>query len=351
MSPTTARLLAAAVAVSLALGSCRKGPPATMIEERREGIMGTRVSVKVWSPGGAAAEEKTREAIEAAFDAAREVQLRMSPYDPASAVSRVNAAAGGAAVEVDPWTWEVLDASVRASGLTRGAFDPTWAALADVWDYKAPEPAPPGRQEVEERLSLVGVRGLEMDAASRTVRLARAGMRIGLGGSAKGFALDRMAEALRSRSLEDFICYAGGDLLVSGRPGDRPWKLGIQHPRDPAALIASYPVTRSMAVVTSGDYERFFMHRGTRYHHILDPRTGYPAQGTLSVTVMAPRGLEADALSTGLFVLGAGEAFTLLSGLEGVQAVIVDQAGKVHCTSGICDLLEMKAGGFTLVRH
>ncbi len=351
MSPSGARLLAGAVAVAAVLGSCRKGPPASMIEERREGIMGTRISVKVWSPGGSEWEGTTREGIEAAFDAALEVQSRMSPHDPASAVSRVNAAAGGAAVEVDPWTWAVLDASVKASGLTRGAFDPTWAALGDVWDDKAPDPAPPSKEEVEEKLALVGVRGLEMDAASRTVRLARAGMRIGLGGSAKGFALDKMAEALRSRSLEDFICYAGGDLVVSGRPGDRPWKLGIQHPRDPAALLASYPVARPMAVVTSGDYERFFMHRGTRYHHILDPRTGYPAQGTLSVTVMAPRGLEADALSTGLFVLGAGEAFRILAGLEGVQAVIVDQDGKVHCSSGICDLLEMRASGFMLVRH
>jgi len=322
-----------------------------MIEDRREGIMGTRVSVKVWAPGGSEGEARAREGIEAAFTAAREVQSRMSPYDPASAVSRVNAAAGAEAVEVDSWTWEVLRASVEANRLTHGAFDPTWAALADLWDYRAADPAPPSRQEVEERLGLVGVSGLEMDAEHRTVRLARPGMRIGLGGSAKGFALDRMAEALRGLSLDDFICYAGGDLFVSGRPGDRPWRLGIQHPRDTGKLLARYPVTRPMAVVTSGDYERFFVHRGTRYHHILDPRTGFPARGIQSVTVMAPAGLEADALSTGLFVLGVEEALGVLAGLDSVEAVIVDGSGKVHCTAGICDLLEVVADGYALVRH
>ncbi|MBW2261385.1 MAG: FAD:protein FMN transferase [Deltaproteobacteria bacterium] len=351
MTRSAACFLACTIIAAVVFVSCKKGTPASMIEERREGIMGTRISVKVWSPGGSKWEVTTREGIEAAFDAAREVQSRMSPYDPTSAVSRVNAAAGGEAVEVDSWTWEVLDASVKASRLTRGAFDPTWAALADIWDYRAPDPAPPSKDEVEERLALVGVRGLEMDAGHRTVRLARTGMRIGLGGSAKGFALDRMAEALRERSLEDFICYAGGDLYVSGRSGDRPWKLGIQHPRDAGELLARYPVTRSMAVVTSGDYERFFMHRGTRYHHILDPRTGFPARGTMSVTVMAPAGLEADALSTGLLILGAEEAFSLLAGLEEVEAVIVDEAGKVHCSSGICDLLEMVAEGYAMIRH
>jgi thiamine biosynthesis lipoprotein len=351
MTRPAAGLLACTLLASGALCSCRKGPPATMIEDRREGIMGTRVSVKVWAPGGSEGEARAREGIEAALAAARQVQSRMSPYDPASAVSRVNAAAGAEAVKVDPWTWEVLQASVEASRMTRGAFDPTWAALADIWDYRASDPAPPPKQVVEERLGLVGVSGLEMDAASRTVRLARSGMRIGLGGSAKGFALDRMAEALRDLSLTDFICYAGGDLYVSGRPGDRPWMLGIQHPRDSGKLLARYPVTRAMAVVTSGDYERYFTYRGTRYHHILDPRTGFPARGTRSVTVMAPAGLQADALSTGLFVMGVEEALGVLEGLASVEAVIVDVSGKVHCTAGICDLLEMMDDGVSLVRH
>lgn len=351
MTRPAAGLLACALLAAGALGSCRTGPPAAMVEDRREGIMGTRISVKVWAPGGSEGEARARKGIEAAFAAAREVQSRMSPYDPASAVSRVNAAAGADAVEVDPWTWQVLRASVEASRLTRGAFDPTWAALADIWDYRASDPEPPSKQVVQERLGLVGVHGLEMDAGSRTVRLARPGMRIGLGGAAKGFALDRMAEALRDLSLDDFICYAGGDLYVSGRPGDRSWRLGIQHPRESGKLLARYPVSRAMAVVTSGDYERYFVHRGTRYHHILDPRTGFPARGTRSVTVMAPSGLEADALSTGLFVMGVEEALDVLAGLESVEAVIVDASGSVHCTAGICDLLEVLADGYTLVRH
>jgi thiamine biosynthesis lipoprotein len=148
-----------------------------------------------------------------------------------------------------------------------------------------------------------------------------------------------MAEALRDGGLEDFICYAGGDLFVSGRPGKRPWKLGIQHPRKRSEIIASYEVQRPMAVVTSGDYERFFMHAGRRYHHILDPTTGFPSTGTMSVTLQASSGLLADALSTGVFVLGAEEGLALVERTEGVEATIIDSEGRLHVSEGFSETL------------
>lgn len=335
-----------ALHLSCCRSGCDRGPAAGMIQEAREGIMGTRISVKLWSGKGGGGRREARVAIEAAFDEALEVQSRMSPHDPHSAVSRINAAAGGEPVDVDPWTWQVLEESVEASRLTGGAFDPTWAALDELWDMRAARPVPPSREAVARKLGLVGVRGLVMDTESRSVRLARSGMRIGLGGSAKGFALDRMSGALRKHGFENFICYAGGDLFVSGRPGERPWKLGIQHPRQAGGILATYPVHRSMAVVTSGDYERFFLHRGKRYHHILDPRTGFPAEGKMSVTVMAPRGLVADAISTGLFVMGLREALALVEELEGIEAAIVDSEGRIHRSSGISDQLTLVAEGY-----
>ena len=160
---------------------------------------------------------------------------------------------------------------------------------------------------------------------------------------------DRMAEALGGSGLVDFICYAGGDLFVAGRKGDRSWRLGIQHPRNRGSLLARYSVDRSMAVVTSGDYERFFIHRGQRYHHILDPRTGFPSTASMSVTVLATSGLLADALSTGLFVLGAGEGIEIVEELEGVEAVFVTTDRRVVCSSGICDALEILSPEYTLV--
>jgi thiamine biosynthesis lipoprotein len=334
--------LAFLVVAGLLAAGCRGGEAGgSLMEQAREGIMGTRISVKVWVGPGARKEREAREGIERAFERAVEVQERMSPRDPASAVSRINASAGREAVVVDPWTYEVIERSVEVSGTTRGAFDPTWAALEDLWDHRSPDPAPPTPEQVEQRLGLVGARGILMDPEARTVKLKRKGMRIGLGGSAKGFALDRMAEALHGSGTADFICYAGGDLFVSGRRGDRSWRLGIQHPRDRGRLLARYSVDRSMAVVTSGDYERFFIHRGVRYHHILDPRTGFPASGTMSVTVLATSGLLADALSTGLFVLGAGEGLEVVEKLEGVEAVFVTAEQRVVCSSGICGALEM----------
>jgi len=332
------------------LAGCRDRAAGETVEEAREGIMGTRVTVKVWVPGGSGWHRRAAEGIDAAFAEAVEVEKRMSPRDPASTVSRINAAAGKEAVEVDPWTWKVLEASVEASRATRGAFDPTWAALADLWDFAAVDPAPPSREDVEARLGLVGVRGLVMDPGAKTVKLTREGMRIGLGGSAKGFALDRMAAALKERGLEDFICYAGGDLFVAGEHGSRPWKLGIQHPRRPGAIFASYTVDGPAAVVTSGDYERFFMKRGKRYHHILDPATGFPAEGTVSVTVIASTGLWADALATGLFVLGWEEGLEIVEKMGGIEAVIVDDEGLVHCSESLCGEIEMKADDLELVQ-
>jgi thiamine biosynthesis lipoprotein len=348
--------IAACCACLLALPGCRKpAPPGSSpdegaeIKEARESIMGTRVSVKIWVPAGGEWEQRARDAIEVAFSRALEVQSRMSPVDPASAVSRINASAGEREVIVDPWTFGVLARSVEVSRLTRGAFDPTWAALEDLWDYKASSPSPPLKEEVEARLGLVGVRGLELDSGRRSVKLLSAGMRIGLGGSAKGFALDKMADALRKKGFENFICSAGGDLYVSGRRGVRPWILGIQHPRARGVNIARFEVERPMAVVTSGDYERFFMHRGRRYHHILDPRTGFPASGTMSATLMASDGLTADALATGVFVLGADDGLSLVEGIEGVEAVIVDEAGGVHCSGSFCSRLEMLSDDFKIM--
>jgi len=325
-------------AIACHSGRQRKG---RILERTREGIMGTRVTVKVWLPGDTGWIERGERGIEAAFDAALEVHERMSPRDPDSAVSRINASAGGDVVAVDDWTWEVLVTSLEMSERTAGAFDPTWAVLSDLWPWRVSDPEPPAPDVVADRLPLVDHQGLILDPQGRTARLARSGMRVGLGGSAKGFALDRMAEALQGEGIDDFICYAGGDLIVRGSKGDRAWALGVQHPRDPSSIFARYEVDHDMAVVTSGDYERYFVHDGHRYHHILDPSTGYPASSSVSVTVLGPDGLRSDALSTGLFVLGPQRGMELVERLAGFEALIVDPEGSIHTSSGLGHILEV----------
>jgi thiamine biosynthesis lipoprotein len=160
-------------------------------------------------------------------------------------------------------------------------------------------------------------------------------MRAHLGGIGKGYAIDRAASILRARGLRDFMIQAGGDLYVSGTRGDRPWRLGIRDPRGPAdASFAAVDLSDS-AFSTSGDYERYFMHGGRRYHHIIDPRTGEPARGTRSVTVAAKTATVADALSTGVFVLGPEAGMALVERLADVDAVIVDENNRVRVSSGL----------------
>ncbi len=318
---------------------CRDRPG--LVTGSLDGVMGTRLEVKVWTGGRSADRKAALAGIEDAFEQARRVERLMSPHDPASTVSRINAAGIDSAVEVDDWTYEVLEESLRVSRETSGAFDPSWAALSDLWDFGSEQPVPPDPVDVQARIGLVDHSRILVDGAARTVKLATAGMRIGLGGSAKGFALDMMARALRNRGLTSFICYAGGDLIVSGKPGHRPWRLGIQHPRDSFAIAATYELAGARAVVTSGDYERFYNYQGVRYHHILDPRTGFPVRGTMSVTLMAPTGLRADALCTGVFVLGPTRGMALVERLDDVEAVIIDDQGSFHVSSGMRGKLEI----------
>jgi thiamine biosynthesis lipoprotein len=167
-------------------------------------------------------------------------------------------------------------------------------------------------------------------------------MRAHLGGIGKGYAIDRGAAILRARGVRDFMIQAGGDLYVAGLKDGRPWRLGIQDPRGPAdRIFASIDLTDS-TFSTSGDYERFFIANGRRYHHIIDPATGEPSQGTRSVTIVTKRAVIADGLSTGVFLLGARDGLALLSRLQ-VDGVIVTSSNEVLVTPGLRNRLELRS--------
>jgi thiamine biosynthesis lipoprotein len=214
-----------------------------------------------------------------------------------------------------------------------------------LWDFRAPEPAVPPAAEIDRRARLVGYRRVELDEAAGTVRLPEPGMMIGLGGIAKGYALAEAAEVLRGRGLEDFLLVSGGQVYAAGRRSgvgeDRPWRVGVRDPRGgPEDFFALLELADASAS-TSGDYERYFVADGVRYHHILDPRTGRPARGLRSATVVSADAVLADALSTGIFVMGPEAGLALAARLPGVEAVLVDGDGGVLVTSGLEDRLEV----------
>jgi FAD:protein FMN transferase len=285
------------------------GAGETAVLRRSRGLMGTVFEILVVETPGS----RPDEALNAAFDEIARLEELMSEWRPGSEISRVNAGAGRTAVTVSPEIIEILGEARRVSEASHGAFDASWAALRGLWHFRLPQPVPnipPTPAEARARARNIDYRLIRVDAAERTVKLDRPGMGIGLGGIAKGYALDRAAAILRSHGLHDFVVYAGGQVFVSGKRGDRPWRVGIQHPRRPDAYFA-YFSPGDGAVSTSGDYERFFIHEGVRYHHVIDPATGYPANKTVAVTIIAPKAVSADAWATALFVLGPQEGLAV----------------------------------------
>jgi thiamine biosynthesis lipoprotein len=290
--------------------------------------MGTVFEILAVAPESRA----TSDALDAAFDEVARLEDMMSEWRPESQVSRVNDAAGRAPVPVDRELFEVIRESLRIAEVSHGKFDVTWAALRGLWDFNAPDPRPPSRAAAAARARLVRYRDVVLDAAASSVMLRRPGMAIGLGGIAKGYALDRAAAILEARELHDFVIYGGGQVLLRGQKGDRPWRVGIQHPRRPGVYFAYFSPGPG-SVATSGDYEHAFVHEGVRYHHILDPVTGYPAYASVAVTVFAPTALAADAIDTALFILGPEEG-QRLARAEGVEALFIDPQMRIITTRG-----------------
>ena len=329
----TWRLIPALLGAGLLIGCGSSGSPAAPhLVSRTHATMGSEVSVTVWTSDEASAAP----AIDAAFAEFDRLDALLSVWKPGSDVLRINAAAGRAPVPVSVETREVLRLAEQVSEWTNGKFDVTFGALSDVWKFDHDrDNRVPTSGEIAARLPLIDHRAVSVDEAAATVFVSRPGMRIHLGGIGKGYAVDRAVALLRARGLGDFMVQAGGDLYVAGEPGDGPWRLGINDPRGaPNASFATIEL-RDATFSTSGDYERSFIQNGLRYHHILDPATGQPARGAVSVTIVSSRAVIADGLSTGVFILGPEAGMALVERLPDVEAVIVTADNRVLISSGL----------------
>lgn len=335
-----------AVALAGALGVQRDDPSEPV--EVTGFAMGTFVRVVAEGPGA-------REAAAQVLPLLEEMTRALDRFDPGSDVSQVNARAGQGPVQVQAGTVALVDDALRMARLTEGAFDPTVGALVDLWgfvdgggDAAGGESQgtvrgrhPPAQAAIAATLEQVGYQHLTVDERAATVELARPGMILDLGGIAKGAAVDRVAQLFREAGVRRALIDLGGNLYALGRKADgSPWRVGIRHPRDPGAVLAVVEAS-DVAVATSGDYERFFIHQGVRYSHLLDPRTGYPARELAAVTILAPQGVDADGLSTAVFVLGPGEGAQLVESLPDVEAIFVDTEMKVTYTSGLRGRVEV----------
>ncbi|ACB84106.1 FAD:protein FMN transferase [Natranaerobius thermophilus] len=303
------------------------------VEEYRDtGIyMDTRVDIIVEARNESIADE----AIDAAKDEINRLENKMSRHVAGSEIDEVNRNAGEQPIQVSQETWEVVAESIELGEQMDGYFDVTIAPLLTLWGFGEDEHHLPSDEEISELLPLVNHNEIEMDEEKHTIYLPDSDMRLDLGGAAKGYIVDRATEVLAEHDIESGLVDAGGDINTVGpKHDDEPWRIGVTHPRDRQNYFAVLELNGE-AVDTSGDYERYFEEDGVKYHHILDPYTGYPTEGMISATVMADNAIRADILSTGAFGLGLEGSLELFEELDDVEAIIVDDNGEYHMTSGL----------------
>ncbi len=294
-------------------------------------LMGTVVEITALG----ASPTVLQRAVDDAFAEMARIEELMSARLPGSDVARLNRDASDP-LALAPETAEVLSLALMVAERSAGAFDPTLGRIKNLWDIEGEEPSVPAPAAIAEALRHSGHTALHLDG--RQARKADPALRVDLGGIAKGYAIDRAAAVLAQAGVLRGSVNAGGDMVLLGHRGDRPWRIGIQHPRRANEIIATLELT-DRAVVTSGDYERFFERAGVRYHHLFDPATGRPARRSQSVTVTAPNAALADALATAAFVLGPQDGRALLSDWPDVEGLIIDSAGEPHITTGLQDAL------------
>ena len=295
---------------------------------REEAIMGTRIAVEVWHEDPAAATA----AIDAVIAEMHRIDELMSVYKPQSRLSEVNRDAASRPVKVEPELARLIARALEFSELSNGAFDITYASVGYLYDYRAHKH--PTEAEIQAALPSINWRHVVVDLDASTVRFLQPGVRIDLGGIAKGHAVDSGIAILAARGITHGTVTAGGDSRILGDRRGRPWIVGIRHPDDRNQVIARIPL-EDAAISTSGDYERFFDEDGVRYHHIIDPKTGKSPHGVRSVTVIAPTSTLAEGLTKSVFIMGPGPGLALVESQPDCDAVVVTAEGKVLYSKGL----------------
>jgi thiamine biosynthesis lipoprotein len=298
-------------------------------------MMGTLWSIQVYPEEEHSAQEVSK-AIDAAYDELARIESVMSEWKPESPISQVNSAAGSGATEVPAELADLLRRAIEYGYLTGGVFDVTWRGVGELWQF-GNDFEPPEEAEIQKSMAFVDFRKVSVDG--NRVEIPR-GFSIGLGGIAKGYAIDQAVKTLDGQGFENVLVNGGGDIFARGSKGSQPWQVGIRKPRGNRTELLARVAVSGAAVVTSGDYERFQIVDGVRYHHIVDPRNGRPARGVRSSSVIAPKAEIADVLATALFVLGPGPGLELARSMDGTEVLLIDDEGRFWMTAGFEELAE-----------
>ena len=313
-----------AAAAALVLAGCAKAEPS-----RTEFVLHTVCSVTLYDQ----AKAKIYENI---FSRLGEIETRMSVNLPGADIARVNAAAGTGPVQVHDDVFAVIERALYFAEMSGGAFDPTVEPLVSLWGIGGDNPRLPSQAEIDAVLPLINWRDVVLDRQRHSVFLRRPGMALDLGAIAKGYAADEAEMILRKARIKQAIIDLGGNVLTYGQKKDKsPWRVGLQNPLQDRGAYVGIVEGRAQTVVTSGIYERYFEADGIRYHHIFSPFDGYPVRnGLTSVSIITGNSMDADALSTSVFVMGYEKGRALVESLEGVEAVFMFDDMSVRKTAG-----------------
>jgi len=300
---------------------------------RQEAIMGTVVRVELWH----ADEGKADAAMSAVMTEMHRIDEQMSPYKEQSELSRINRDAAKGPVRISQEMVDILARSIEFSKLSDGAFDITFSSVGYLYDYR--KHIHPTESQLVAALPGINYRHLLLDPAKHTIRFARPGVRIDLGGIAKGWAVDRCIRILKERGITNAMVMAGGDTRLLGDRRGRPWNVGVRDPRQRGAVAIVLPLA-DVAISTSGDYERYFEEDGVRYHHIINPRTGKSATGVRSVTIVASDATTTEGLTKSVFIKGPQEGLRFLQAQPGADGIVIDDHGKVYYSNGFQRLMQ-----------
>lgn len=263
------------------------------------------------------------------------IERLISSWDQSSETSQVNQMAGKEAVKVAKELYDLVFRAKAIAQLTNGAFDPTYASVDKIWTFDGRDVEQPKAEIISASVAKIGFDKIVFDPLESSLYLPLQGMKIGFGAIGKGYAADRVKSLLQNQGVAAGIVNASGDMSAWGiQPNGEPWQVGLINPKNKDKVFAWFPV-KNQAVVTSGDYEKFILINGKRYGHIINPKTGFPSQGVISCTVFAPKAELADALSTALFVMGVETGIDFINQLNQVEAIMIDDTGKVHISKNI----------------
>jgi thiamine biosynthesis lipoprotein len=273
--------------------------------------------------------------IAMAFAEVKRIEYLISDWIPTTQISKVNQQAGIAPVKVDLEVFDLVERAIKISKLTDGAFDISYASMDKIWKFDGSMKSMPTAEAIKKSVEKVGYKHIILNANDTTIFLEKEGMKLGLGGIGQGYIADKIKVLLQEKGCTSGLVNVSGDINTWGKqPNGANWSVGIINPMNKNKVFATFPLHDS-AVETSGSYEKYVTFNGKRYSHIIDPRTGYPATGIVSVSVFAKQTELADALATGIFVLGVEVGLDLVNQLKGIGCIIVDEKGAIHASKNI----------------